>query len=141
ARIGTNISGMEAAEIVDTSELPQLFDATLKSSGDLLLHKFNLGAYTEGAAAIVRIDYDAESAEQAREIAKQFKVNSGMSMAVTPYPIVVYDGTNMESANANITFNTETGKASFAFTVTDPADYGKDWYISTGMTKANAVIY
>src|SRR5699024_10370504 len=57
------------------------------------------------------------------------------------YPIVVYDGTNMESANANITFNTETGKASFAFTVTDPADYGKDWYISTGMTKANAVIY
>lgn len=141
ARIGTNISGMEAAEIVDTSELPQLFDATLKSSGDLLLHKFNLGAYTEGAAAIVRIDYDAESLEQAREIAKQFKVNSEMSMAGTPYPIVVYDGTNMESANANLTFDENTKKASFAFTVTDPEDYNKDWYISTGMTKANAVIY
>lgn len=141
ARIGTNISGMEAAEIVDTSELPQLFDATLKSSGDLLLHKFNLGAYTEGAAAIVRIDYDAESLEQAREIAQGFRVNSSMNMDGTPYPIVAYDGSNMESANANITFDENTKKASYAFTVTNSVDYGKDWYISTGTTKANAVVY
>src|SRR5699024_3009297 len=111
ARIGTNISGMETAEVVDTSELPQLFDATLKSSGNLLLHKFNLGTYTGGAAAIVRIDYDAESLEQAREIANQFKVNSNENMTGTPYPIVVYDGRNMESANANLTFDMNTKKA------------------------------
>lgn len=141
ARIGTNISGMETAEVVDTSELPQLFDATLKSSGDLLLHKFNLGAYAGGAAAIVRIDYDAESLEQAWEIAKQFKVNSEMSMTGTPYPIVAYDGSNMESANANLTFDEDTKKASYAFTVTDQKDYNKDWYISTGETKASVVIY
>ena len=141
ARFGTNISGMRAAEIVDTSELPQLFDAELASRGDLLLHKFNLGSYVNGAAAIVRIDYDAENMDDARQIAQQFKVNSSMDMAGTPYALVVYDDSNSERANANITFNTETKKASYAFTVTDPANYGKDWYVSTGDTQASVVVY
>ena len=141
ARFGTNISDMRTAETVDMSNMPRLFDAALSSSGDLLLHKFNLGSYSNGTAAIVRIDYDAESLEQARQIAQEFKVNSSMDMNGTAYNIVLYDGSNMESANTNITFNTETNKASYAFTVTDLADYNKDWYVSTGATKASVVIY
>lgn len=141
ARFGTNISDMRTAETVDMSNMPRLFDAALSSSGDLLLHKFNLGSYSNGTAAIVRIDYDAESLEQARQIAQEFKVNSSMDMNGTAYNIVLYDGSNMESANTNITFNAETNKASYAFTVTDLADYNKDWYVSTGATKASVVIY
>ena len=141
ARFGTNISDARYAEIADTSEIPRLFDANISSSGDLVLHKFNLGNYTNGSAAIVQIDYDAASLDEAKQIAQTFKVNSSMDMNGTPYNNIVYDGNNNDIANTNITFNSQTNKASYAFTVTDAANYNKDWYISTGTAKASVILY
>ncbi len=141
ARFGTNISAPIRAEVVDTSKVPRLFDASLSSSGDLVLHRFNLGSYTEGAAAIVQINYDAASLEEAKTIAQSFRVNSSQDMSGTFYNNVLYDGSNGETANANITYNAETGKATYAFTVTDAANYNKDWYISTGTAAASVVLY
>lgn len=141
ARIGTNISNPRQAEIIDTSDIPRLFDASISSSGDLILHKFNLGSYTEGTAAIVQINYDAQSLDEAKQIAQSFKVNSSMDMNGTAYNNVLYDGNNIDNANTNITFNSETKKASYAFTVTEAENYNKDWYISTGTTKASVILY
>ena len=141
ARFGTNISGAREAEVIDMSGVPKLFDANLSSSGDLVLHKFNLGSYNEGAAAIVRIDYDAESLEDAKQIAQSFKVNSSMNMDGAAYGNIIYDGGSEDSANTNITFDSETNKATYAFTVTGAENYNKDWYISTGSAKASVILY
>lgn len=124
-----------------TSEIPRLLDSKLSSSADLVLHKFNLGNYTNGSAAIVQINYDAASPDEAKQTAQSFKVNTSMDMSGNAYNNVLYDGTNMDSANTNITFDSETGKASYAFTVTDADSYDMDWYISTGTTKASVILY
>ena len=141
ARFGTNIAYVCRAELLDTSEIPRLLDASISSSADLVLHKFNLGNYTNGTAAIVQINYDAASPDEAKQTAQSFKVNTSMDMSGNAYNNVLYDGTNMDSANTNITFDSETGKASYAFTVTDADCYDMDWYISTGTTKASVILY
>lgn len=141
ARFGTNIAYVCQAELLDTSEIPRLLDASISSSADLVLHKFNLGNYTNGSAAIVQINYDAASPDEAKQTAQSFKVNTSMDMSGNAYNNVLYDGTNMDSANTNITFDSETGKASYAFTVTDADSYDMDWYISTGTTKASVILY
>lgn len=141
AKFGTNISDPRQAESIDTSNIPRLLDAGISSSADLVLHKFNLGSYSDGAAAIVQINYDASSLDEAKQIAQSFKVNSSMDMNGTSYNNVLYDGNNINNANTNVTFNSETNKASYAFTVTEADCYNKDWYISTGTTKASVVLY
>ncbi len=141
ARFGTNVSNPRQAETIDDSNIPRLFDASISSSGDLILHKFNLGSYTAGAAAIVQINYDASSLDEAKRIAQSFKVNSSKDMNGTAYNNVLYDGNNMGRANTNITFNSETNQASYAFTVTDAESYNTDWYISTATTKASVILY
>lgn len=142
ARFGTNISNPRQAEVVDTSDIPRLFDASISSSGDLLLHKFNLGEYADGAAAIVQIEYDAQSLDNAKEIAGSFKVNSSENMDGESYGNIMYDESNPSNgANTNITFDSETGKATYSFTVTEQEKFNKDWYISTDDTKASVILY
>ena len=70
AKFGTNISDPRQAESIDTSNIPRLLDAGISSSADLVLHKFNLGSYSDGAAAIVQINYDASSLDEAKQIAE-----------------------------------------------------------------------
>lgn len=141
ARFGTNLSNPRQAESIDTSDIPRLLDAGISSSSDLVLHKFNLGSYTNGAAAIIQIDYDAESLDEAKQIAQSFKVNSSQDMNGTAYNNTIYNGNNAASANTNITFDSETNKASYAFTVSESENYNKNWYISTGTTKASVILY
>ena len=142
ARFGTNLSEPYEAEVIDSSVIPQLMDANIYSDGELTLHKFNLGEYKEeGQAAIVQINYDAADLSDAQAKANEFRVNSSIDMNGTDYQTILYNGDNQDTANANITFDSETNKAAYSFTVTDPKNYNTDWYITTGTTKANVILY
>lgn len=134
ARIGTNTSLM-ATSLPDDGTLKLMaggtavlgcLNAELKNS-----YKFNLGTHT-GSDAIVQITYDA--ADEADAKAKANNVKVGTSSGTNDFGIVLYDRTKSEAenanANANVTYNETTGKATFAFTVTDSAKYGRDWYLS-----------
>lgn len=142
ARIGTNVSEPYEAEVIDNSLVPKLMDAGLYSDGSLTLHKFNLGAYSEeNSAAIVQISYDASSLDDAKKKAEAIKVNSSKDMSGTEYQLVLYNGENIDTANANITFDETAQKGAYSFTVTDQTAYNKDWYITTGGTKASVILY
>lgn len=148
ARFGTNISAPVEAELVDLSQTPQLMDASLKTRDDLKLHKFNLGTYNASNDVIVQIDYSADDLADAKKKAESFKINDAQTFDGTPFPIVLYneefaaDASENANANANITFNSTTGRASYCFTVTKSNHYNKDWwYISTGDIESNVLLY
>lgn len=175
AHFGTNVSQAQFAEPIaaDGSVLDTAAGAADKTDGLKLMdinssggqmstatsytmHRLNLGAYNaDNSAAIVQIDYDATSLEDAKAKAKTFKINSVYDTAsktlggtATEFPIVLYGGGEVQNgsgaaqnANANVTFDSATNRGSFSFTVTDPAHYGKNWYISTGSVKTNVAFY
>ncbi|MGN1001711.1 MAG: S-layer homology domain-containing protein, partial [Oscillospiraceae bacterium] len=136
-RVGTNTALM-ASSLPDNGglELMASTGAWLKSKGDKAQHQFNLGTYKAGnEAAIVQIVFDAKG-----DTVEERKVYiESMAAAITvkdangtPYGIELYDGTNLASANANLSYDPETCyTATYAFTATKDTQYNKTWYIST----------
>ena len=133
-RVGTNTQLM-ASTLPDNGGV-KLMDSSayLKTDGDTKAkHEFNLGTHT-GSDAIVQIVFDAESAGNAEELAKQITVKGSAGDA---YSLVRYDLTKTQeanktaNANANLTYDETTGKATYAFTVTDGSAYDKDWALTT----------
>jgi hypothetical protein len=145
ARIGTNVSMTGEAQVVDDfgdAVLMATGDPFIYSNGQRTLHKFNLGTYNAAnPGAIVSLSYDAESLADAKTKAAAFKVNSQQDMKGTDYALTMYSGSNAENCNANVTYDETTKRATFAFSVSDSANYGKDWYITTGTTAASALLY
>ena len=143
---GTNVSFKGQAEVVDLSGGLRLMAAGVQSDSALTLHRVNLGVYgPDNSAAIVQASYDAASLSDARTKAAGFRVNSASTMDGTAYPIRLYDPALSEAdntgANANVSWDPATGRAVFAYTVTDVADYDKDWYVSTGAAAADVILY
>lgn len=123
-------------------------------------HKFNLGEYdTDNAATLVQVNYPAADLSEAKSIAATFTVDDGNGndlsrTLVRDVPAqnenetdeayeariasVINDNAN---ANANVTFNEATGLGTYAFTLTDSSQFDKDWYLSTGTTAADVVLY
>ncbi len=136
ARVGTNTSIM-ASNLPDDGSL-KLMDSTawLKSNGDKNSHEFNLG--TRGNSdAIVQISFKAESLEKATDMAKAIAVTAGSdSYTLVPYEQVLDAkgnllSSNLDKANANLSYDESTGKATYAFTVTSDGDYNKTWTLTT----------
>lgn len=163
AHIGTNFEAPRAAQILAENDLRLMDVAGVYSDGKKTSHKFNLGAYAAdiNEATAVQLSYKAESLEDAKTLAKSFTVTDaaagGNAFPITWTQKVPAMGENetMEefetrvgsiveanrSANANVTYNSETGVATFAFTVTDASQFSRDWWISTGSTAADVVLY
>ncbi|MCR4804263.1 MAG: hypothetical protein K5981_01235 [Clostridia bacterium] len=140
ARFGTNFEAPRTAQVLGADDLVLMDASGVWSDGGRVSHKFNLGSYNaaSNAAAAVQFNYEAESLEQAKALASGFTVKDGANAA---FPLALYDGANADSANANITWDEATGTATFAFTVTDESQYDKDWFVSTGSTPADVVLY
>ena len=139
ARVGTN-TRILASNLPDDGSL-KLMDSTawLKSNGDKNSHEFNLGAHT-GSDAIVQITFEAESLDKAKELAKQISVvnkdDSSDTYKLVPYEQVLdaegnLVSSNLKSANANLSYDAATKKATYAFTVTSADAYGKTWTLTT----------
>ena len=143
ARVGTNFEAPRAAVILEEDDLSLMDAAGIWSDGDKTGHKFNLGAYDAGnnASAVVQLSYAAASLEEAKTLAQRFTVTDAPDGTGSAFPLTVYNGSNPDSANANVSWNEETGIACFAFTVTESGRFGKDWYVSTGSVPADAVLY
>ena len=134
ARVGTNTQIM-ATSLPDNGGLKLMASgATLKSSGDKDKHEFDLG--TRGSSdAIVQITFDAESMADAKTKADSIKV--GISEGENNYGLKLFDtskdqnAVENQGANANLSYDETTGKATFAFTATQVEQYGKKWYMTT----------
>ena len=138
ARVGTNTQIM-ATNLPDDGGL-KLMDsaAMLKSNGDKNRHQFNLGTHT-GSDAIVQITFDANDMADANAKAAAIKV--GSTEGGSDYGLVLYEQTidakgnlvssNRDTANANLSYDETTKKATYAFTATKDTQYNKQWYMST----------
>lgn len=138
ARVGTNTQIM-ATNLPDDGSLTLMASpATLKSNGDKNQHQFNLGAHT-GSDAIVQITFDANDMADAKAKAAAIKV--GSTEGGSDYGLVLYEQTidakgnlvssNRDTANANLSYDETTKKATYAFTATKDTQYNKQWYMST----------
>ena len=138
ARVGTNTQIM-ATNLPDDGSL-KLMDsaATLQSNGDKNQHQFNLGTRT-GSDAIVQITFDANDMTDAKNKAAAIQV--GSTEGGSDYGLVLYEQTidaegnlvssNRDIANANLSYDETTKKATYAFTATKAEQYGKPWYMAT----------
>lgn len=138
ARVGTNTQIM-ATNLPDDGSL-KLMDsaAKLKSNGDKDQHQFNLGTRT-GSDAIVQITFDANDMADAKNKAAAIKV--GSAKGSSDFGLVLYAqkldaegnlvSSNRGTANANLSYDETTKKATYAFTATKDTQYDKLWYMST----------
>lgn len=141
ARVGTN------TQIMATS-LPDDGGLTLMATGAELhctegnsktAYWFNLGQRQNEADAIVQITFDANDMADAKAKAAAIKV--GSTAGVSDFGLVLYEQTidaegnlvssNRGTANANLSYDETTKKATYAFTATKDTQYDKQWYMST----------
>lgn len=131
ARVGTNTQLM--ASSADTGEAVLMADtgAWLKSDGeDKDKHEFNLGTLgAHSGGAIVQLSFEAASEAEAKQKAAAVKV--GSAAGGNDYGLVLYNGSNLSAANANLTYDAAAKKATYAFTATETEQYGKTWYLTT----------
>ena len=139
ARVGTNTQLLASTlpdnggvKLMDASAVLTCLDGNQKNS-----YRFNLGARS-GGSAIIQIVFDAADKAAAEQLAAD--IRAGMAQGGNDYGLVRYDGTNLASANANLSYNAATGKATYAFTATTDGQYGKDWYLATPKD-SNVLLY
>ena len=140
AHFGTNFEAPRGAQVIYEGDLILMDVAGVWSNLEKTSHKFNLGKYNAGnnEATVVQLNYKAESLEEAKTLAKSFTVKDEQDGA---FPLTFYNGNNPDTANANITWNSESGMAAYAFTVTNQNLFDKNWFVSTGTTAADIVLY
>lgn len=147
--VGTNFELMAKAELVDNINSPVILmdsvtSARVSSKADKSEHVLNLGARQGENDAILSISYNADTKEEANEIAKNISITDSSSQA---YGIKMYNpeydanATENSETNANITYNSSTGKASLNVTFTHAEDYDKEWKINTPDAPADLLLY
>lgn len=131
ARVGTNTQLM-ASNLKDNGGLVLMSNpgVIVKSDGNRQKHIFNLGRRGTDNA-IVQVVFDAESEADAKTKGKAITV--GSAEGTNDYGLVLYDAkqNNLSVANANLTYDETTKRATLAFTATDETKYNKTWYMTT----------
>ena len=128
-----------ATNLPDDGSLKLMDSAvSLRSNGDKNQHQFNLGTRT-GSDAIVQITFDANDMADAKAKAAAIKV--GNTAGGSDFGLVLYEQkldaegnlvySNRDTANANLSYDETTKKATYAFTATKDTQYDTEWYMST----------
>lgn len=131
-RIGTNTSVI--ASNTDDERVAVLMSADgkayLKSDSSKANHEFDLGTKQGNNDALVQITFDAESEAKAKEKAELITVKDD---GENTYPLTRYSESenNASTANCNLSYDEKSGKATFAFSVTDKNHYNKIWRLTT----------
>lgn len=147
--VGTNFELIAKAELVDNINSPVILmdsvtSARVSSKADKSEHVLNLGARQGENDAILSIGYNADTKEEANEIAKKISITDSSSQA---YDIKIYNpeydanATENSETNANLTYNSSTGKASLNVTFTHEEYYDKEWKINTLDAPADLLLY
>lgn len=131
ARVGTNTQ-LLASNLKDNGGLVLMSNpgVSLKSDENRENHTFNLGQRVSDNA-IVQVVFDAENVDDAKN--KAAAITVGSAEGANDYGLVRYDAqqNNLSVANANLTYDETTKRATFAFTATDETKYDKTWYMTT----------
>lgn len=163
-RIGGNLT-LAAPTIIEDPGMPALLDGglptdlTVRSDAELTRHTVFVPAV--GKKYVYTLSYHvprveagtdeqdlAASLESARAVADSFTIRD--SDTGDDFPLELYhpdpdgDGPltdNMDTANANVTYDMSTETATLAVTLTRPDDFGKEWEILTPGTPANIVLF
>lgn len=140
AHFGTNFEPPKGAQVISEGDLVLMDVAGVWSNLEKTSHKLNLGEYKEwnNEATVVQMNYKADSLEEAKTLAHSFTLKDAQDGS---FPLTFYDGNNLDASNANVTWNSDSKMAAFAFTVTDKALFDKNWFISTGTTSTDVVLY
>lgn len=151
AHFGTNFEAPRTAQTMSEGDLVLMDVAGVWSDENRTTHKFNLGAYAADSnqATAVQLNYKAESLEEAKALAQSFTINDAKDGSGEDFGIEFYtrdandpnDEGNRATANANVSWNDETKIATFAFTVTKNEQFNKNWFINTGSTMCDIVLY
>ncbi len=137
AHVGTNLTG--CIQTVDGVTGVTALENGLATNIDGKTHTFDLGA--NGKDKLLVLEWDADSLEKAQTSANLMivKDNNGNG-----YPITFLesgkDASLQQDANANLTYNEATKKASLAISFTDNEDFGKRFQIQTADV-STAVLY
>lgn len=139
-RVGTNLSLAAKAEICeDFKKAVRLFGVpSLYSAADRKTHRFNLGTRSGGDDAVVQLNFNAANLDDAKAMAAGIISGSGIYRLGDPssqYPLIIYNGSNIDTANANVTFKPNnddgSGKGTLSFTMTEDDCYDIDWTFET----------
>lgn len=129
ARVGTNTQLMATTLPDDGGVTLMASSAWVKTDGNSKAkHQFDLGTYNDNKA-IVQITFDAKDKADAETKAKDIK--AGSTEGGNDYGLVGYNGSNLETANANLSYDDSSKKATYAFTATKSDQYDKTWYLTT----------
>ncbi len=162
-RVGDNLS-LAAPTLIEDPAMPRLLDGglptvpTVRSDADLVKHTVFVPA--DGKKYIYTVSFNVPkveagtdeqdlqaSLESARAAAAAFTIRDNDTKAA--FPIELYhpdpDGSgpltdNLDTANANVTYDITTETATLAVTLTRPEDFGREWEILTPGTPANIVL-
>lgn len=137
---GTNITQVASStdgnfSMAHTNYLNDTSKPTITSALDKMNHKFTLGNYADGDMALT-VEFEAKSEEEARAIAMGNWLKDGMTVTDAQgkaYELTWLDTSeplteeNANDANALLSYNAETGKASVTITFTESADFATVW--------------
>lgn len=137
---GTNITQVASStdgnfSMAQTIYLNDTSKPTITSALDKMNHKFTLGNYANGDVALT-VEFEAKSEEEARAIAMGNWLKDGLTVTDEQgeaYELTWLDTSaslteqNANDANALLSYNAETGKASVTITFTESADFSAVW--------------
>ncbi|MCR4804392.1 MAG: S-layer homology domain-containing protein [Clostridia bacterium] len=162
AHVGTNFDPGVPAQVLSDGDLMLMAAKGAWSTIDKTTHKFNLGEFNaDNASTMVQVNYAAGSLAEARSLASGFAVTENQDGTGARLPLKWYEDVPRqhegetdeayearvaadlaanETANANITWNKDTGVATIGFTVTDSAYFDRNWYLHTSRL-ADVILY
>jgi len=140
--IGNNITVAAMPEITDNiantprlmASMPQVYSDSAKER-----HIVNAGSYS-GVKYAYTITFDAQSLEEARTIAAGFSITDDSG---DPFDLDYYSvsANNLNTANANVTFDEEAGKGTLGIVLSKSDHYDKNWNIDTTGVPADIVLF
>lgn len=148
ARVGTNLKKMDTRTVSQDEFISsELYMADTGSgvpvySENVLQTNYNGSEYRLTLAPkknsqLLTVEWTADSLETAQKQAKQFKITN-MGSEGGSYDIkYLTHGENAETqnANANVTYDSETGKATMCVSFSKETDFNKQWKIEVGDLK------
>ena len=141
--IGSNIVLAAKAEITEDDEVtPKLLAnaPSVRSNVAKNRHIVNAGTYSTKKFAYT-VSYDADSIEAAKAIAQGFTIAEKDNLT-NEFKLEFYSqsANNLSTANANITYDEKTKRATLGVVLTKSEDFDKDWEITTGIA-ADVILF
>ena len=142
ACIGGNVNLTARSEItkdLSTASMLMAVAPSVKSNLEKVDHIVNAGQYT-GTKYAYSISFDAEGPEDAASLAAGFTIKDELG---NDFNLQYYSSAlnNHEIANANVTFDSKTGKGTLGIVLANSAEYDKNWLINTSGTPSDIVLF